>query len=248
MKAMILAAGLGTRLRPLADTVPKCLMPLAGRPLIDWTMPWLKSAGVSECIINLHYLPDKVKGFLGDGSRYGIKIHFSFEPELLGTAGAVKKVADFFDQPFYVIYSDNFSQWDLTRLKLEFDKRETMAVVAVHWREDVTQSGMIELDGDNRIIKLFEKPKPEEVTSHYVSAGFFYLDPKVLDYVPENKFWDFGFQVFPDMLRAGEKIYGEIMDSPIIGIDTIESYQKANEMAMRLMKEDHRRDAEIAEK
>jgi len=170
---MVLAAGMGTRLRPLTDNCPKCLMPLAGRPLIDWTLRWLRSAGVSECIINLHYLPDEVKGFLGDGSQYGIKIHFSFESELLGTAGAVKKVADFFDRPFYVIYSDNFSQWDLTRLKLEFDKRETKAVVAIHWREEVTQSGMIELDGDNRIRRIIEKPKAEEVTSHYVSAGFF---------------------------------------------------------------------------
>ena len=188
MKAMVLAAGLGARLRPMTADTPKCLMPLAGRPLLDWTLEWLKSAGVSKCMINLHYLPDKVKSFLGDGSQYGINIHFSFEPELLGTAGAVKKVADFFDQPFYVIYSDNFSRWDIRKLKTEFDSRETNAVVAIHWREDVTQSGMLEIDGNNQIVKLVEKPKPEEVTSHYVSAGFFYLDPKVLDYVPENKF------------------------------------------------------------
>ena len=235
MKAMVLAAGLGTRLRPLTDNTPKCLMPLAGRPLIDWTLLWLREAGVKDCVINLHYLPDKVKDFLGDGSQYGIRIHFSFEPELLGTAGAVKKVADFFAQPFYVIYSDNFSRWDIRKLKSEFDSRETNAVVAIHRREDVTQSGMIELDGDNRIIRLVEKPKPEEVTSHYVSAGFFYLDPKVLDYVPENKFWDFGFHVFPDMLQAGEKIYAVKMDSPIIGIDTIEAYHRANELALSLV-------------
>lgn len=236
MKAMVLAAGMGTRLKPLTDSRPKCLMPLAGRPLIEWTLSWLKEHGITECIINLHYLPEQVRDSVGDGSRFGMAVQYSFEPVLLGTAGAVKKVADFFDQPFYVIYSDNFSQWDLARLKLEFDKRETKAVVAIHWREDVTQSGMIELDGDNRIIRLVEKPKPKEVTSHYVSAGFFYLDPKVLDYVPENKFWDFGFQVFPDMLRAGEKIYAVKMDDPIIGIDTLESYQRANTLAKNLVR------------
>lgn len=112
MKAMILAAGLGTRLRPLTKGKPKCLIPLAGRPLIEWTLRWLRKAGIGECMINLHYLPDKVRNLVGDGSQYGLRVYYSHEPELLGTAGAVKKVSDFFDSPFYVVYSDNFSQWD----------------------------------------------------------------------------------------------------------------------------------------
>ena len=118
MKAMVLAAGMGVRLKPLTDNRPKCLMPLAGRPLIDWTLSWLKGHGITECVINLHYLPDMVKAFVGNGSQYGVEVHYSYETELLGTAGAVKKVEDFFaDGPFYVIYSDNFSQWDLGKLR-----------------------------------------------------------------------------------------------------------------------------------
>ena len=120
MKAMILAAGLGTRLRPLTNHAPKCMLPLAGRPLIDWELQWLGSFGVTECVINLHYLPDMVRAYVGDGSQYGMRVHYSYEPELLGTAGAVKKVADFFDEPFYVIYSDNFSQWDIAKLKIAY--------------------------------------------------------------------------------------------------------------------------------
>ena len=234
MKAMILAAGLGTRLRPFTDDKPKCLMPLAGRPLIDWTLRWLQSSGVTECMINLHYLPEMVRDFVGDGNQYGLGTHYSYEPELLGTAGAVKKVTDFFDEPFYVIYSDNFSQWDIRKLKDVHEKLNAVATVAVHWREDVTQSGMVVLDKENNIVRLVEKPKPEEVTSHYVSAGFFYLDPNVLDYIPEDKFCDFGYHVFPEMLKVGERIYAIKMEKPIIGIDTIETYEKANELALRV--------------
>ena len=234
MKAMILAAGLGKRLRPLTEDKPKCLMPLAGRPLIDWTLSWLESFGVTECMINLHYLPDMVKDFVRDGSRYGLRVHYSYEPEPLGTAGGVKKVADFFSEPFYVIYSDNFSQWDIGKLKVAYERQDAIAAVAVHWREDVTQSGMIELDQDNQMLRLVEKPKPENVTSHYVSAGFLYLNPKVLTYIPDGEFCDFGFHVFPAMIRAGERIYAVKMEAPIIGIDTIESYEKANELAGRL--------------
>src|SRR3989304_4043995 len=175
MKAMVLAAGMGTRLKPLTNNCPKCLMPLAGRPLIEWTLGWLTRYGVTECVINLHYLPDQVKDFVGDGSRFGLKVYYSFEPVLLGTAGAVKKVGDFFkDKPFYVIYSDNFSQWDLNILKEAFEvspspqsspargeesnkemgqspffsargeerNERVMGVMAVHWREDVTSSGV----------------------------------------------------------------------------------------------------------
>jgi mannose-1-phosphate guanylyltransferase len=233
-KAMVLAAGLGTRLRPLTDHVPKCLVPLAGRPLLDWTLRWLSRAGVSECVINLHYLPDKVRELVGDGTPYEMQVKYSYEPELLGTAGAVKRVADFFDGPFYVIYADNFSQWDITRLQGPLLKNGAVGSVAVHWREDVTQSGMIEFDEAMQIKRIVEKPKQAEVTSHYVSAGFFCLDPKVFDYIPAKEFCDFGFHVLPEMLRNGEKIFAVRMDDWIIGVDTKAAYERANQLALKL--------------
>ena len=163
MKAMILAAGKGTRLLPLTKNLPKCLMPLAGRPLIDWQLSWLKKHGVTECVINLHHLPDQVRTHCGDGAAFGLHVEYSFEPELLGTAGAVKKVADFFaDAPFLVIYGDNFSQWDLGGLAAD-SGRAALAVMAVHWREDVTHSGMVETDAAERKVPpsmRVRKPTP----------------------------------------------------------------------------------------
>ncbi len=240
-KAMILAAGRGTRLRPLTDDLPKCLMPLAGRPLIDWTLHWLHSCGVSVCIINLHYMSDVVQAYVGDGSQYDLKIHYSYEPQLLGTAGAVKKVADFFcDGPFYVIYSDNFSLWELRNLKQAYDTMlsadssvgaEVAAVISVHWREDVTSSGIVEITEDNRVARYVEKPPKEDVTSNYVNAGFYYLNPKVLAYIPDGRFFDFSHHVFPAMIENGERIYAVKMDMPIIGIDTLNAYKRADELA-----------------
>ena len=235
MKAMVLAAGLGTRLRPLTEDKPKCLVPLAGRPLISWALEWLRRAGVTECVINLHYMPEKVQRFVGDGSGYGLKVIYSYEPELLGTAGAVNKVASFFDQPFYVIYSDNFSQWDLRKLVEVHEKNQAAATMAVHWREDVSQSGVVELDRNERILSLVEKPEAGNgPNSHYVNAGFYYLNQKVLDYIPDGKFCDFALDVFPQMLHAGEKIFAVRMDDPIIGIDTIEAYHRANDLAAKI--------------
>jgi mannose-1-phosphate guanylyltransferase len=241
MKAMILAAGKGTRLLPLTKNLPKCLMPLAGRPLIDWQLSWLKKHGVTECIINLHHLPEQVRTHCGDGATFGLHVEYSFEPELLGTAGAVKKVSNFFvDEPFLVIYGDNFSQWDLGRLKVCFEQSDsataTLAAMAVHWREDVTHSGMVETDAADRILRYVEKPTSEAVTSHWVNAGFYYLHPKVLNYIPAGGFCDFSYNVFPTMLHAGEALYAAKMDEPIIGIDTLEAYKSADKYAKTLNK------------
>jgi len=236
---MILAAGKGTRLLPLTKNLPKCLMPLAGQPLIDWQLSWLKKHGVTECVINLHYLPEQVRTHCGDGAAFDLHVEYSFEPKLLGTAGAVKKVSDFFvDAPFLVIYGDNFSQWDLGRLKACFEQPDSaaapLAVMAVHWRDDVTHSGMVETDAEDRILRYVEKPSAEEVTSHWVNAGFYHLHPKVLDCIPAGEFCDFSYHVFPAVLQAGEAPYATKMDQPIIGIDTLEAYKRADEYARTL--------------
>ena len=152
----------------------------------------------------------------------------------MGTAGAVKKVADFFEGPFYLIYSDNFSQWDLRKLKTVLEENTVLATMAVHWREDVTQSGVVEMDQNGYVTEFVEKPSGNAVVSHFVNAGFYYLDPGIFDYVPEGRFCDFAYDVFPAMLEAGERICAVKMDAPIIGIDTKEAYEKADEWARAL--------------
>jgi len=245
MKAMVLAAGTGTRLRPLTDKCPKCMMPLAGKPLIDWQLRWLQLNGITSCMINLHYFPDMVRNYAGDGLRYGMDIHYSYESVLLGTAGAVKKVADFFrEEPFYVIYSDNFSLWELRKLKQSYDAilsansnigTGEAAIIAVHWREDVASSGVVEISVGNQIVRYTEKPQKGSVAGNYVNAGFYYLNPDVFDYIPDGQFFDFSYNVFPLMIKDGKRLYAAKMDMPIIGIDTPDAYSKAGKLAEKYM-------------
>ena len=126
---MLLAAGRGTRLRPMTETVSKCMVEIAGKPVLEHNVEWLREFGVTDIVINLHYLPETVMNHFGDGSRFGVRITYSHEPELLGTAGAVKKVAAFFDAPFFVWYGDNLSTCRLDRLR-EF--HEAKGGIATH--------------------------------------------------------------------------------------------------------------------
>ncbi len=212
-KAILLAAGRGARLRPLTETVPKCMVEIAGKPLLERNVAWLKKYGVTDLVINLHYLPESVAGHFGDGSRWGVRITYSREPELLGTAGAVKNVADFFDGPFFVWYGDNLSTCRLDRLWAMHASRGGVATIALHEREDPTESGIVGLDENDRVTRFLEKPRPDQVFSHWVSAGVIALDPQVLDSIPDGVASDFGRDVFPRLLEAGAAIYGYKMSA-----------------------------------
>jgi len=207
-KAMLLAAGQGTRLAPLTDDTPKSMIRVGGRPLLEYTVTWLRRYGVREVVINLHHLPEAVTGYFGDGSRWDLRITYTHEPDALGTAGGVKNAADFFDGPFFVWYGDNLSTCRLDRL-WEFHRAQGgLATIALYQREDPSQSGILDLDARHRISRFLEKPKPNEVFSHWVSAGIFVLDPEVLLAIPGGRPVDFGRDVFPALLAQGRPLYG----------------------------------------
>jgi mannose-1-phosphate guanylyltransferase len=207
-RAVVLTAGRGTRLRPFTETVPKCMAPLSGRPLLEHTVERLRDYGVTQLCVNLHYLPEVVPAHFGDGGRWGVQITYSFEEELLGTAGSVKKMAADFDEPFFVWYGDNLSSCRLDLLWRQHVEKGADVTVALHEREDPTQSGIVGLDDDGRITRFLEKPRPEQVFSHLVSAGIFVLNPSVLDAVPAEGASDFGRDVFPRLLAEGARLYG----------------------------------------
>jgi NDP-sugar pyrophosphorylase family protein len=246
MKAMILAAGQGTRLRPLTERIPKCMVPLGGKPLLEYNIEWLRRYGVTEIIINLYHLPEAIRGYFGDGQKWGVRITYSLEHKPLGTAGGVKNVEWFFDgpfgsavgepvepqgRPFFVWYGDNLSTCRLDRL-WEFHKvKGGIATIALHHRDDPTQSGIVGLDADDRITCFLEKPQPDQVFSRWVSAGIFVLEPIVLEAIPANGAPDFGRDVFPALLARGAALYGYRM-SPSEGlwwIDTPEDLCQVQE-------------------
>ena len=212
-RAIILAAGLGTRLRPLTEQTPKCMVALGGTPMMEYTLRWLRRYGVTDVAINLHHLPDAVMGYFGDGTPWGVRITYSLERELLGTAGAVKKMSSFFDSPFFVWYGDNVSTCRLDRLWAFHRARGGAATIALFCRDDATQSGIVDLDDDGRVRRFLEKPAADRVFSRWVNAGILVLEPRMLGTIPEGTAADFGRDVFPDLLARNEPVYGYRMSA-----------------------------------
>jgi NDP-sugar pyrophosphorylase family protein len=209
MKAMLLAAGLGTRLSPLTDHCPKCMVPVAGKPVLQWNIEWLRSQGVADLVVNLHHYPEAVTGYFGDGSAFGVRLRYSYEPVLLGTAGALwgarKLLAS---ERFWVIYADNLVNCSLERMESLHLSVDATLTMGLFWREDVSSSGVAELNDDGRITGFKEKPRAKEARSHWVNAGLFLCNYKLLQFIPPNQNCDFGLEILPAMLAAGEPMYG----------------------------------------
>jgi NDP-sugar pyrophosphorylase family protein len=227
-QAMVLAAGQGMRLRPLTESLPKCMVRLGGKPLLEYGISWLRKHDVTNLAINLHHLPEAVTEYFGDGRRWGVHITYSLEQEPLGTAGGVKHMASFFQGPFFVWYGDNLSTCRLDRLWAHHRACGAAVTVALHYREDPIHGGIVGLDAQDRITRFLEKPAPNEVFSRWVNAGIYVLEPGVLDAIPAGRPVDFGRDVFPAMLAAGRALYGYRMSGPerLWWIDRSEDLQR----------------------
>jgi NDP-sugar pyrophosphorylase family protein len=228
---MILAAGEGTRLRPLTLETSKVLLPVAGVPLIYYTLTWLRSHGVGEVCINLHHLGNRIKELLGDGSQFGVKIHYSIEESLLGTAGGVKKVAHFFDTTFVVVYGDVLTDFNLSAMVKFHRMKKALATVAVSKVAKPSEVGVVKLKNDGRIVSFVEKPSVGAELGNMASGGIYILEKEVLDSIPSQGFCDFAYDVFPKLIKATLPVYGYVLthEDYLIDIGTIDKYLKANE-------------------
>lgn len=234
MKAMILAAGLGTRLRPLTGDLPKPLLPVGGRPLIEHTLRLLRKYGVRDVMINLHYQGEKIVQVLGDGSRWGMKIRYSKEPRLLGTGGGIKKVAEFFSRgPFLVINGDILVEINLNRV-IEFHQRKKAAATLI-LREDpeVDSWGGVGVDSQQQIRQFLGRPDwAGEPLVKRMFAGIHVMDPRVLTYVPGRGPSNI-IDVYIEMLRAGERLAGYRMRGYWMDIGTPERFRKVQDDLIR---------------
>jgi NDP-sugar pyrophosphorylase family protein len=228
MKAFILAAGLGTRLRSLGLDVPKVMVPIGGKPLLEHHLELFKRQGIREFIVNLHYLPEKITTYFGDGSKFGVSITYSHEPEILGTAGAVKKMeSELRTGSFIVFYGDNLVRVDFAPL-LEFHRaRKALATVALFASPEPWTGGVVETDSNGRVLRFVEKPDRKQVSTNLISAGIFVLEPQVLDVIPAGKFHDFGKDVFPRLLAEGRPVYAMEPKAYIQDVGTPERLAKA---------------------
>jgi NDP-sugar pyrophosphorylase family protein len=228
MKAMLLAAGRGTRLRPITDQIPKCMLPIAGKPLLQINIEWLRMFGFIELVINLYSLPQVIIDHFGDGHKWGVHITYSLEDKILGTAGGVKHAGQYFDNTFLVWYGDNLSTCNLADLVAFHQSEKGLATVVLFHREDVTSSGIIKLDEHNRIVRYLEKPQPDQIFSHWVNAGIYILEPEIMSSIPSEGESDFGRDIFPMLLQKNFPLYGYKMSGAedLWWVDTIEDLQR----------------------
>lgn len=211
MKAVVLAGGVGTRLKPLTYKRPKPLIPIAGEPCIDYMIKSLVSAGFKRIIVTTGYMSDTMIKSIGDGKKFGASILYAFEESPAGTAGAVKNVEEFLDSTFVVASGDVLADVDIKALYDYHRDKNAMATMALTKVENATEFGIVGLDEDNRIIKFKEKPKEEEIFSNLVNAGIYILEPEVIDFIPEDQMFDFSKNVFPLLLKNDKPIYGAVI-------------------------------------
>jgi NDP-sugar pyrophosphorylase family protein len=209
MKAMILAGGLSTRLYPLTKQVPKPLVPVAGVPNAVHLIHYLQAHGFDEIAINLYYLSDAIVDALGDGSRFGVRLEYSHEPVLLGSAGGVKKLEAFFgDETFVVVGCDDLTDLPLDRLLAFHREREAIATIGLVKCEEVDQYGVVVVDERGKVIGFQEKPAKGTERSKLANTGIYAFSPEIFKHIPAGEFYDFGKQVFPSLQAAGDPFYG----------------------------------------
>jgi mannose-1-phosphate guanylyltransferase/phosphomannomutase len=209
MRAMIWAAGLGTRLRPLTESQPKAMVPVLGKPMLEHAILLCRDAGIEEIMINLHYFPDVIREYFEDGRKWGVRLQYSFEETLLENAGALVKVKAFFqNEPFVALGSDNLSDIDLRQLIRTHESKQALVTIATTTADDVTKYGIIGADADDRITSFQEKPAAHEALGDQIATLFYVFDGRIFDFLPNTlEVCHFGKDVFPLLLNQQEPLY-----------------------------------------
>lgn len=234
MKALVLAAGLGKRLG--LEDIPKPMYKVLGKPILEHNLLLLKKHGMTDICITLHHKGKVIKDYFKDGSNFGVKIQYSFEKELLGTAGALLNVGWFLtNESFLVIYGDNYTDINLKEMLSLHLTHKPLATIALFDPKKSLNSdiagGKVLLDKDNNLLSFIEG-KGNEING-YVNAGIYVLEPQILELIPKGNPSDFGKDIFPKLLKEELKLKGYITDSFVFAIDTIEALKAAEEKLIR---------------
>jgi mannose-1-phosphate guanylyltransferase len=229
MKAMVMAAGLGTRLRPLTYEVPKPMVPVANRPVMEHILLLLRRHGFGEVIANLHWFPDTIRDRFGDGAALGTELTYSYEDELLGTAGGVRNVAEFFgDEPFLVMAADALTDIDLAALRAAHEANDGIATLAVKRVANVSEFGVVITGSDGRIQGFQEKPDRAEALSDLASCMIYVLEREIFDYFPDEPVVDFAMDVFPSLLENDVPFHVHEIDSYWNDVGSLPEYLRGN--------------------
>ncbi|GFE71179.1 mannose-1-phosphate guanyltransferase [Chroococcus sp. FPU101] len=228
MRAVLMAGGSGTRLRPLTCELPKPMVPILNRPIAEHIINLLKRNNITEIIATLHYLPDAIQDYFQDGNDFGVKIKYSVEEDQpLGTAGSIKNVERLLDEPFLVISGDSITDFDLTAAIAFHQSKQSKATIILTRVPNPIDFGVVITDKEQRIQRFLEKPSTSEVFSDTVNTGTYILNPEVLEYIPENEEFDFSQDLFPLLLAEDEPMYGYIAEGYWCDVGHLEVYREA---------------------
>ena len=208
LTAVILVGGQGTRLQPLSNYIPKPMVPVLNKPFLEHTFAYLKRYGIKEIILASSYLPEVIQDYFGDGSRLGVHLTYSVEDTPLGTAGAVKKVEEHLNSTFAVLNGDIFTDLNIADMVALHRHKGARATISLMWVDNPSAFGVVETDNDGRVRRFIEKPSPDRITTNWINAGTYILEPEVLEHVPRDSHYMFERGLFPHLLELGEPVYG----------------------------------------
>ncbi|MDY6969958.1 MAG: sugar phosphate nucleotidyltransferase, partial [Spirochaetota bacterium] len=227
IKAVIMAGGEGTRLRPLTSNRPKPMIPVINKPVIEHTINLLKKQGITDIIISLFYRPESVQNYFADGSDWDVNITYSVEETPLGTAGGVKKAIGDCNDTFIVLSGDGVIDFNITKIfEYHKEKESQLTIVLKHVKEPIDY-GIVIINDEGRIVKFFEKPAWSQVFSDTVNTGMYLLEPSILDHIPEGKS-DFSMDIFPSLHEKDIPLYGYVSDGYWCDIGDLNSYRDAH--------------------
>jgi len=230
-KAFLLAAGLGTRLRPITDRIPKCLVPICQKPLLGWWIDLMEKHKIKEVVINLHHLGDQVEKFINDYPTK-IKFHFFYEEKLLGSGGTIRENKDFVqnEESFFILYADNLTNYNLTAFSEFHREKKQLLSMALFETDKPSDCGIAKVSKKNIVIDFEEKPKFPK--SNLANAGLYIAKPDIIDLIPNLETTDIGFHLLPKLVG---KMAGWETNGFLIDIGTIENLNKANNECSKII-------------
>ncbi|MFQ3678392.1 MAG: nucleotidyltransferase family protein, partial [Fimbriimonadaceae bacterium] len=209
MKAVVMAGGEGSRLRPITANRPKPLVPICNRPIMEHILELLKRHGIQDVVSTLHYMADEIQNYFGDGADFDVSMSYSIEDTPLGTAGSVKKAESLIgNDTFLIISGDALTDCDLSKAIAFHKAKKAVATLILYHVPNPLEFGVVITDDDGRVIRFLEKPTWSEVFSDTVNTGMYILEPEVFERMEPGRQYDWSQDIFPEILRSGEPIYG----------------------------------------
>jgi len=228
MKAVVMAGGEGTRLRPLTSNQPKPMVPIVGKPCMEHILELLKQHGFDEVVVTVAFMPQAIRSYFGDGEALGLAIEYSVEESPLGTAGSVRLASGVLDEPFIVISGDALCDVDLSAIVRTHQEKGAAVTIGLKSVDNPLEFGIVVTDEEGRIERFLEKPSWGQVFSDTANTGIYVLDPEVLRHVPADRPFDFSKELFPLLLEMGRPLYGHVLEGYWQDIGNLDQFLQAN--------------------